>query len=554
MSSSCEPPFVPRILHIGLILLTALATGPAVAESAFSFGATPGKLPKTVAPIHYALDLTPDLDTLTFSGSEVVDIEVMEPTARLMLNAVDMTIEAVAIEGEAAPQVTSDAAAQTVTFTFPHPIAAGRHQLRVSFTGRINRFGRGLFMVDYPTPEGRKRVMSSHLEPSDARRIFPSWDEPAFKATISLTVTVPRAFLAVSNMPVAREEPTGDGKKRVAFQPTPRMSSYLFVLAAGDLERTTADAGGVTVGVVATRGKAGQGRYALDTAVGLLRYFNDYFGIAYPLPKLDLIAVPGGFGGAMENWGGITFFESRLLFDPATRASEARRGIFSIIAHEMAHQWFGDLVTMAWWDNIWLNEGFASWMQAKAAEHMFPQWQTWLNSNGFRQAAMGEDARRTTHPIQHPIANESEALAAFDSITYAKGQAVIRMLEHYLGQDAFRAGIRAYMKEHAYSNTTTADLWSALQAASGKQVTAIASGFTEQGGIPLVVAQASCVGDTQRIALRQERFTIHDPAPQPQRWQVPVARANVSGTAGETVLLDGAAEIAAGRCGDPVKL
>src|SRR5499427_691368 len=380
MSSSRKPPFVPRILHIGLILLTALATGPAVAESAFSFGATPGKLPKTVAPIHYALDLTPDLDTLTFSGSEVVDIEVMEPTARLMLNAVDMTIEAVAIEGEAAPQVTSDAAAQTVTFTFPHPIAAGRHQLRVSFTGRINRFGRGLFMVDYPTAEGRKRVMSSHLEPSDARRIFPSWDEPAFKATISLTVTVPRAFLAVSNMPVAREEPTGDGKKRVAFQPTPRMSSYLFVLAAGDLERTTADAGGVTVGVVATRGKAGQGRYALDTAVGLLRYYNQYFGVAYPLPKLDLIALPGGFSGAMENWGGITFFESRLLFDPASSARDSRRGIFSILAHEIAHQWFGDLVTMGWWDNLWLNEGFASWMQAKAAEHFYPQWRTWLNS------------------------------------------------------------------------------------------------------------------------------------------------------------------------------
>jgi len=554
MSSSCEPPFVPRILHVGLILLTALATGPAVAEAAFSFGATPGKLPKTVAPIHYALDLTPDLDKLTFSGSEVVDIEVMEPTARLMLNAVEMTIEAGAIEGEAAPQVTSDAAAQTVTFTFPDPIAAGRHQLRVSFTGRINRFGRGLFMVDYPTAEGRKRMMSSHLEPSDARRIFPSWDEPAFKATIALTVTVPQAFLAVSNMPVAQEEPTGDGKKRVAFQPTPRMSSYLFVLAAGDLERTTTDVDGVTVGVVTTGGKGQHGRYALEAASELLRYFNDYFGIAYPLPKLDLIAVPGGFGGAMENWGGITFFESRLLFDPATSASDARRGIFNIIAHEMAHQWFGDLVTMAWWDNIWLNEGFASWMQAKAAEALHPDWQTWLNSNGFKQAAMSEDARRTSHPIQQPIANESEALAAFDSITYAKGQAIIRMVETYLGEDAFRAGIRAYMNQHAYSNTTTADLWGALEAASGKPVAAVAAGFTEQRGIPLVIAQSSCVGDTQRIALRQERFTIHDPAPKPQHWQVPVAFGDVSAAASNTVLLDGATEVAAGHCGDAVKL
>jgi aminopeptidase N len=554
MSSSHKGPFAGRASLVGLIVLLALATGRATAEPVFSFGETPGELPKTVAPIHYALDLIPDLDKLTLSGTESVEIEVTAPTEHLVLNAVDMTIEAATIESEAVQQITSEAAAETVTLAFPRPIAAGRHRLRISFTGRINRFGRGLFAVDYPTPEGRKRMISSHLEPADARRIFPSWDEPAFKASIALTVTVPQAFLAVSNMPVASEEPTGDGKKRVAFQLTPRMSSYLFVLAAGDLERTIADVGGVTVGVVTTRGKSRQGRYALDSAVDLLRYYNDYFGLAYPLPKLDLIAVPGGFGGAMENWGGITFFESRLLFDPATSASDAQRGIFNIIAHEMAHQWFGDLVTMAWWDNIWLNEGFASWMQAKAAEALHPDWQTWLNSSGFKQAAMSEDARRTTHPIQHPIANESEAMTAFDSITYAKGQAIIRMVESYLGEDTFRAGIRAYIRQHAYSNTTTADLWGALQAASGKPIAAVASGFTEQGGIPLVIAQASCAGETQRITLRQERFAIHDPAPQPQRWQVPVALRGVGEGAERAVLLDGAGEIAGGRCGDPVTL
>src|SRR5579871_1041728 len=531
-------------LHVGLTLFLALAGGYAAAEPVFSFGATPGELPKNVVPIHYALDLSPDLDKLTFSGSEVVDIEVTEPTARLVLNAVDLTIAAAALDGEAAAEIAADTTAQTVTFAFPHTIASGRHQLRVSYAGRINRFGRGLFMVDYPTAEGRKRMISSHLEPADARRIFPGWDEPAFKASIALTVTVPQAFLAVSNMPVAHEEPAGGGNKRVAFQPTPRMSSYLLVLAAGELERIAADADGVTIGVVTTRGKSQHGRYALEAAGDLLRYFNDYFGIAYPLPKLDLIAVPGGFGGAMENWGGITFFESRLLFDSASSASDARRGIFNIIAHEMAHQWFGDLVTMAWWDNIWLNEGFASWMQAKAAEALHPDWRTWLNGNGSRRYAMREDARRTTHPIQHAIANESEAMAAFDSITYAKGQAIIRMVENYLGEDAFRAGIRAYMREHAYSNTTTADLWAALEAASGKPVAAVASGFTEQGGIPLVIAQTSCAGDTQRITLRQERFTIHDPAPQPQHWRGPVVLGGIRGGTDAMVLLDGAAEVA----------
>ncbi len=545
------------VASAGLALTLCLAAIPegAVAEPVFSFASTPGKLPKTVVPIHYALGLAPDLDKLTFAGSETVDIEVMEPTARFMLNAVDITIQSAAIEGEAASEITLDAAAQTATLGFQRPIAAGRHQLRMSYTGRINRFGRGLFMVDYPTADGRKRMMSSHLEPADARRIFPGWDEPAFKASFALTATVPQAFLAVSNMPVAREEPAGDGRKRVAFQVTPRMSSYLFVLAAGDLERITADAGGVTVGVVAARGKGQHGRYALDTAVDLLRYYNDYFGIAYPLPKLDLIAVPGGFGGAMENWGGITFFESRLLFDPATSAGDSRRAIFSIIAHEMAHQWFGDLVTMAWWDNIWLNEGFASWMQAKSAEVLHPDWQTWLNGNGFRQAAMSEDARRTTHPIQQPIANETEAMTAFDSITYAKGQALIRMVENYLGEDTFRAGIRAYMRSHAYSNATTADLWGALEAASGKPVAAMAAAYTEQGGIPLVIAAANCVDGNQRITLRQDRFTVHDPEAKPQRWQVPIVRGGIGGTpAGETLLLDGAAEIAAGRCGAPMTL
>ncbi len=439
----------PFIALAGLAaILLALPAGRAAAEPVFAFATTPGKLPKTVVPVHYALDLAPDLDTLAFRGFETVDIDVLEPTDRIVLNAVDLTIETAALADGAgqATAIVPDAAAQSVTLTFPRTLTLGPHKLTVAFTGRINRFGRGLFMVDYPTGDGRKRMISSQLEPADARRIFPGWDEPAFKATFALTVTVPQDFLAVSNTPVAREEPVGNGAKRVAFQPTPRMSSYLFVLAAGELERITADAGGVTVGVVTTRGKSASGRYALDSAVQLLAYYNDYFGAPYPLPKLDLIAVPGGFGGAMENWGGITFFESRLLFDPATSASDAQRGIFSILAHEMAHQWFGDLVTMGWWDNLWLNEGFASWMQAKSAEALHPDWQTWLNGNGFKQAALSEDARRTTHPIQQPIANETEAMTAFDFITYAKGQALIRMVENYLGEDAFRAGIRAYMQ------------------------------------------------------------------------------------------------------------
>ena len=278
----------------------------------------------------------------------------------------------------------------------------------------------------------------------------------------------------------------------------------------------------------------------------------------YPLPKLDLIAVPGGFGGAMENWGGITFFESRLLFDPATNAETAKRGIFSVLAHEMAHQWFGDLVTMGWWDNLWLNEGFASWMQEKAAEHFYPQWRTWLNGNGQKQYALALDARRTSHPIQQKVADQSEAETAFDGITYNKGQAFIRMLENYLGESAFADGIRKYMAAHAYDNTTTADLWQALESAAGKPVTGIAASFTEQDGVPLISAETSCSGGKQRMTLRQDRFAIvaaKAAALPPRSWQVPIAVGPVSGKRPpQVLLLNGSTEIDAGACGEPIKV
>ncbi len=544
-----------------IVVLVLSMSGGALAEPGFSFDATPGKLPKTVVPVHYAIELAPDLDSLALPGVEVVDIEVREPTARLVLNAVDTTFGAVTIDDDAQrADVALDAATETVTLTFAQPLAAGPHRLRIVFTARINKFGTGLFFVDYPTDKGSKRMLSSKLEPADARRIFPCWDEPAFKASFALTVTVPRTFLAVGNMPVTREAPVAPNLKQVAFAPTPKMSTYLFVFTTGELERLTADADGVTIGVVTTLGKREQGRFALDNAVKLLAWFNDYFGTKYPLPKLDLIAVPGGFGGAMENWGGIIFFESRLLFDPSTNADTARRGIFLILAHEMAHQWFGDLVTMGWWDNLWLNEGFASWMQEKAAEHFYPQWRTWLNGYGQKQLAMALDARRTSHPIQQPVADSSEAIAAFDGITYNKGQALIRMLENYLGERAFRDGIRKYMAAHAYGNTTTADLWRALESAAGKPVAGVAASFTEQDGVPLIMAETACSGDTQRMTLRQDRFVIAPASSEgtvrsPRAWSVPITVGLLNATQpAQVLLLQGSTEIAAGSCGEAVKV
>lgn len=549
------------VLTFSITAVACLLSSAACAEPVFSFEGTPGKLPKTVVPIHYAIELKPDITSLALPGVEIIDIEVRAPTARLTLNAVNTTFASVTVDdGTARADIALDARAETATFTFAQPLGVGPHKLRVEFAAQINKFDRGFFFVDYPTDNGVKRLFTSKLEPSDARRIFPCWDEPAFKARFALTVTVPRNFLAVGNMPVVREAPLESNLKQVVFATTPAMSTYLFVLTVGELERITAEVDGVTVGVVATAGKAAKGQFALDSGVKLLSWFNDYFGVKYPLPKLDLIAVPGGFGGAMENWGGITFFESRLLFDPATNPDSARRGIFGIIAHEMAHQWFGDLVTMAWWDNLWLNEGFATWMATKASEQFYPQWQSWLNGYAQKQLALALDARRTSHPIQQPIADESEAMVAFDAITYNKGQALIRMLENYLGETAFRDGIRAYMAAHAYSNSTTADLWQALESVAHKPVTGIAASFTEQDGVPLITAETSCSGDEQRLTLRQDRFVIAPPragaaALPPRNWQVPVAVGPLNGKqASDVVLLQGSTEIAARSCGEPIKV
>src|SRR3989440_7480449 len=274
------------------------------------------------------------------------------------------------------------------------------------------------------------------------------------------------------------------------------MSSYLNVLVAGELDLIESRSGPTQLRVIATKGKAEMGRYALEATAQILKYYNDYFGVPYPLPKLDQIALPGGFGGAMENWGGITYFESVLLFDREKTSMQTQHDIFAVIAHEMAHMWFGDLVTMAWWDNLWLNEGFASWMGTKVTAKFNPDWEVWLSKTTPRdpmrrhgigkEAAMEGDARSTTHPIQQPIKTEAEANSAFDDITYRKGMSFIRMIESFLGEDDFREGIRKYIAAHKFSNSTTTDLWNALAEASGKPVAEIAAAWTEQAGFPVV--------------------------------------------------------------------
>jgi aminopeptidase N len=494
------------------------------AEAPFAFEATPGKLPKSVIPRHYAIRIEPDLEKFTTRGEVVVEIEVRKPVKEIVLNALNLEITKAALVGrkEISLKPGLNKEQQTLTLELPSELAPGKYQLKMEFAGQIGERAEGLFYVKYATDSGRKMMLGTQMEPTDARRMFPCWDEPVFRATYEMTVVVPEKHLAISNMPVERERKLANGLKEVKFRRTPPMASYLVVLVSGELEAVEGKAEGVNIRIITTEGKKEQGRYALESVQQILAYYNQYFGIKYPLPKLDLIAVPGGFQGAMENWGGITYNEQHLLFDPKASSAETKERVFSIIAHEMAHQWFGNLVTMAWWDNLWLNEGFASWMAAKATDHFHPDWQLPLMASLDKSGVMSSDARSATHPIQQTVKNESEANDAFDQITYRKGQAFLRMLENYLGEGTFQRGIQSYMSRHKYSNTTTADLWESLGKVSDKPVKAIAAGWTEQPGLPVIKVKTECVGGKLVVGLEQERFTVRDPGAKQLEWKVPV--------------------------------
>ncbi|MDP9186804.1 MAG: M1 family metallopeptidase [Verrucomicrobiota bacterium] len=514
------------------------------AENPYGFANTPGKLPKQVAPLKYSIRIVPDVAKLTFTGSETVKIKATAPVRELVLNSLELDIAKASIDGiQLSPDtIKLDPNNELLTIALPNELKVGEHSLALEFSGKITPKGRGFYYMPYQEEgTGAKKIaLGTQFEPSDARRFFPCWDEPSFRARFQLTTVVPENWLAVSNMPVESERspqrvrPAADkidlpeGTKEVRFQATPSMSSYLNVFVTGELDAIETKAAGTQIRVIATKGKAEWGRYALESTAQILQYYNDYFGVPYPLPKLDQIAIPGGFGGAMENWGGITYYESALLFDPKRSSAATRQRIYEVIAHETAHQWFGDLVTMAWWDNLWLNEGFASWMGSKCTAHFNPDWEVWLAKNIQRdptrrtgiakEVAMEGDARSTTHAIQQPVANEAEANSAFDDITYRKGQSFLRMLESFLGENVFRDGIRRYIAAHKYSNSTTADLWNALSDASGKPVGEIAAAWTEQPGFPVVTMKR----DSGKISLSQECFTINSPNAPALEWKIPL--------------------------------
>ena len=508
-------------------------------------------LPETARPSKYRIKLQPDLKNFTFDGEQSVDLLILEATSTIVLNSIDLEISNTTLHANGttltSKSVTIDKDAETATLEFGETIQPGDARLEMVFTGGLNDKLMGFYRSEYTSQDGETRYLATtQFEPTDARRAFPCWDEPAKKATFEVTLVFSDEYQAVSNTPVVEEAVPGPGLKSVRFAETPIMSTYLLVFIVGNLTsiKERAD-GGTTVGVWTTPGKEDQASFALDTSVKLLSYFNEYFGIPYPLPKLDHIAIPDFAAGAMENWGAVTYRETALLVDPDNSSAGTRQRVAEVIAHEMAHMWFGDLVTMEWWDDLWLNESFASWMGNKAVDWLFPEWEMWTQFvNMDTNRALSLDGLKNSHPIEQAVKNPAEVSQLFDAISYSKGASVIRMLENFLGEESFRKGLNRYLSSHMYDNARTEDLWSALETESGRPVTAIMDSWVKQMGYPVLQVESDRTGGQTTLSVTQERFVydrlLGDSGPDSDSdnevWRVPVSASQGSEESAVTVM------------------
>jgi puromycin-sensitive aminopeptidase len=471
----------------------------------------PYRLPGSVTPRRYELELRPDLAAATFDGTVAVEVEVLEAVDAVVLNALELAIDEAWVDlpdgTRRSATVTYDEKAERATFALDGEVPAGPAVVGARFRGVLNDKLNGFYRSTFTDADGATRtIATTQMEATFARKAFPCWDEPSAKAVFAVTLVVPEDLTALSNGAEVSREPAGDGLVRVRFADTMPMSTYLVAFVVGPLEVTDpVDVDGVPLRIACPPGKTHLTPFALEVGAACLRYFTDYYGIAYPGGKLDMVAVPDFAFGAMENLGCITYREVLLLCDPAHTAQPDLMNLADVVNHEIAHMWFGDLVTMRWWNGLWLNEAFATFMEMKATEAFRPSWQRWVEFGLARTAAFDTDALDTTRPIEFPVVSPADAEGMFDVLTYEKGGAVLRMLEQYLGEDTFRDGIRRYLATHAYGNTETTDLWDAIEEASGQPVRRIMDSWIFQGGHPVVEVEQL---DGGRIRLRQERFRL----------------------------------------------
>ncbi len=499
------------------------------------------RLPRNVVPRSYQLRLEPDLAAATFAGSETIKVDVVEPVDRFVLNAADLDLTSVSIRvgGETlAAEVELDEKQQRATLRFPRTIDAGQADLDIEFCGVLNDHLQGFYRSTFTDVDGvEQTVATTQFEATDARRAFPCWDEPDFKASFQVTMVIPDDLFVVSNTMEESRQAIGD-KVEVRFAETMVMSTYLVAFVVGPFEATEPiDVDGTPVRIVTPKGKLHLAPYALECAVFCLRYLRDYYEIPYPGDKVDHIAIPDFAFGAMENLGCITYREAALLLDGdrATQAEKIR--ILDVVGHELAHMWFGDLVTMKWWDGIWLNEAFATFMEMKATDAMRPEWKRWLTFGAVdRPWALEIDQLSTSRPVEFEVHSPDEASEMFDALTYGKGSSVLRMIEQFIGEGAFRNGVGSYLRAHAYGNTVTADLWAGLDGASEWPVGEIMDTWILQPGYPQIEVDATGSG----VRLRQRRFLAIPDDSDTSVWKVPVQIRGVAG--GETferrVLLD----------------
>ncbi len=453
------------------------------------------RLPRTVIPHRYDLVLEPDLDAVAFSGSEAVVVEIVEPVDEIVLNAADLEVGPGRLEGPAGTlevsTIRQDPETERVHLFLSGTAEPGEWTLHLDFRGTLSDQLQGFYRSTFVDDAGVTRtIATTQFESTDARRAFPCWDEPDLKAVFGVTLVAAEGLLAISNGPEVGREPTGDGRVRVRFADTMSMSTYLVAFVVGPLEATEpVDVDGVPLRIVYRPGKGDLAPFASEVGAFCLRYFADYYGIAYPDAKMDMVGLPDFAQGAMENLGCVTYRESLLLVDLDKATQPETATVADVIAHELAHMWFGDLVTMRWWNGIWLNEAFATMMELLAVDAYRPDWERWSQFLRSRAIAFEVDALESTRSIEYPVRSPDDAAGMFDILTYTKGAAVLRMLEQYLGAERFRDGIRRYLDEHRFGNTETHDLWDAIEKATGEPVRRIMDGWIWQGGYPLVSAR-----------------------------------------------------------------
>jgi puromycin-sensitive aminopeptidase len=504
----------------------------------------PYRLPKDVVPRAYRLHLEPDLDGAAFDGTVEIDVDVAQSVGSFALNAIELDVSSAVVLAGGRQYVsgppTFDEELQTATFAFDESLPLGAATVRLSFQGILNDQLHGFYRSTFVDGDGVSHtIATTQFATTDARRAFPCWDDPATKATYQVTLVIPGELAAFSNTAELSSRSLGDGRKEIQFAPTMVMSTYLVAFVVGPFEATPSmSAAGTEIRVVYPVGKGHLTAWAMETAVHALEFFTDYFAIDYPGDKVDLVAIPDFAAGAMENLGCITFRESDLLIDPSSASHAELERVALVVNHELAHMWFGDLVTMDWWQGIWLNEAFATFMESICTDHFRPQWKKWVTFNTSRDTAFTVDGQHSTRPIEYEVVSPAECRGMFDVLTYIKGCSVLRMLEQYLGAETFRDGIRIYLKRHSYANTVTSDLWAALETASGEPVGSIMDTWILQGGFPLVSLNGATIS--------QEPFS-YAPATGDSSigstWKVPVLVRSLERGATMAHLLEGASAV-----------